>query len=157
MRAVARKTLLVGCVLLSAFIFGSGDARAFYYELHYGIDAGQGSTEGVVSSCNSTQLCMVDVKSMGALLEVSVSSNGTRIMMIGSSKRLGIRDCCFFSNGERTASFDADAPLTKLPIFGQLESTGEFRKIGVLYLEILKSKRLGPRTPPRYKQSFEHI
>jgi hypothetical protein len=146
------------CVLLSAVIFGSGAAKAFYYELDYGVDAGSASAQGVVSSCNSIHLCVADIKSLGVILEVSVSSSGTSIMMIGSSKKLGIRDCCLFGDGERIVSFDADAPLTKLPFAGQLERTGELQKIGVLYLRILKSRRLRPRTSPWNKQSFfEHI
>ncbi len=145
------------CALISVSFFGSDAAKAFYYELDYGVDAGRASAEGVVSSCNSIQLCVADVKSLGVMLEVSVSSSGTSIMMIGSSKKLGIRDCCLFGDGERIVSFDADAPLTKIPFAGRLERTGEFKKIGVLYLRILKSRRLGPRTSRRNKQSFEHI
>lgn len=62
------------------------------------------------------------------MLEVSVSSSGTSIVMIGSSKRLGIRDCCIFGDGERIVSFDADAPLTKLPFAGQLETDWRVQK-----------------------------
>ena len=164
MTTVERKPVFVrllsrsfSCVLLSVFLFGSSAAEAFYYELDYGIDAGRGSAEGVISSCSSSKLCVADIKSMGAMLEVSVSSSGTWIMMLGSSKKLGIRDCCFFSDGERTASFDADAPLIKLPIFGQLESTGEFRKIGVLYLRIVRSRRSAPHSSPKTRQSLRDI
>lgn len=156
MTTVIRKALFVSCALL-AFLFGSDAAKAFYFELDYGIDAGTASTEGIVSSCNSSRLCVVDLKSLGVMLQVSVSSVGTSIMMIGSNKKRGIRDCCIFGDGERSVSFDADAPLTKLPFLGQLERTGEFKKIGVLYLRILKSKRLGPRTPRRNSQTPEHI
>lgn len=67
--------------------------------------------------------------------------------MIGSNKQRGIRECCLF--GELIAWFDADAPLIKLPFGGRLEGAGEFKKIGVLYLRIHKSKRLGPRAPRR--------
>lgn len=74
-------------------------------------------------------------------------------MMIGSHKRFGIRDCCLFGDGELMTWFDADAPLTKLPFAGQLERTGKFEKIGVLYLRILKSKRLGPRIAPKSRQT----
>jgi hypothetical protein len=135
------------CVVLSAFLFGSGTAKAFYYELHYGIDAGSASAEGVVRSCNSAQLCVADIKPLGVMLEVGVSSNGNSIMMIGSSKKLGIRDCCIFGDGERISSFDADAPLTKLPFAGLLERAGEFKKIGVLYLRIIRSRRSEQRMP----------
>jgi hypothetical protein len=157
MTTISQKALFACWVLLSGFLFGSSAANAFYYELDYGIDAGTASAEGIVSSCNSAHLCVAEIKSLGVMLEVSVSSDGTSIMMIGSSKKRGIRDCCIFSDGERSVSFDANAPLTKLPFFGQLERTGEFKKIGLLYLRILKSKRLGPRTPLRDKQSPEHI
>jgi hypothetical protein len=158
MTTTARNTLFACCALLSAFLFGCGAAKAFYYELHYSIDAGNASAEGTISSCNSTHLCVADIKSLGVMLEVSVSSSGMSIMMIGSSKRLGIRDCCIFSDGERIVSFDADASLTKLPFAGQLEQTGEFKKIGMLYLRILKSKRLGPRTSsPRNRPGLEPI
>lgn len=133
-----------------------GAAQAFYYELDYGIDAGSASAEGIASSCNSIHLCVADIKSLGVMLEVSVSSSETSIMMIGSSKKLGIRDCCIFGDGERSISFDADAPLAKIPFAGQLEQTGEFKKIGVLYLRILKSKRLRPRAP-RTRRGPEHI
>ncbi|WP_298254708.1 hypothetical protein [Bradyrhizobium sp.] len=156
MMTIARKALFASWVLLSVFLFGSGAAKAFYYELDYGIDAGTASAEGIVSSCNSAHLCFADIKSLGIMLEVGVSSDGTSIMMIGSSRKRGIRDCCIFSGGERTVSFDADASLTKIPFFGQLERTREFKKIGVLYLRILKSKRLGPRTP-KNRQGPEHI
>ena len=128
-------------------LFGSSAAKAFYYQLDYGIDAGTASAEGIVSSCNSAHLCFADIKSLGIMLEVGVSSDGTSITMIGSNRKRGIRDCCIFSDGERSISFDADASLTKIPFFGQLERAGEFKKIGVLYLRILKSKRLRPRTP----------
>lgn len=156
MTKIARKAIAC-CVLLSGFLFCSGPASAFYYELHYGIAAEQGSSEGVVTSCNSTQLCVAHIKSLGVMLEVGVSSDGASIMMIGGSKKLGIRDCCLFGDGELIFWFDADAPLTKLPFGGRLEQSGEFKKLGVLYLRILKSKPLRPRTAPRYSRSLQHI
>ena len=102
-----------------------------------------------MSEPNAASCSQLSARSCRVVLEVDVSSDGTSIMMIGSSKKRGIRDCCIFSDGERSVSFDADATLTRLPFFGQLERTGEFKKIGVLYLRILKSKRLGRRTSPR--------
>lgn len=148
MTRIARKTLFAYCALLF-FFFGSSAAKAFYYELDYGIDAGTASAEGIVSSCNSANLCVAEIKSLGVMLKVSVSSVGTSIMMIGSNKQRGIRECCLFGDGELIAWFDADAPLIKLPFGGRLEGAGEFKKIGVLYLRIHKSKRLGPRAPRR--------
>jgi len=147
--SLARLSRSLSWGLLLAFLFGSGAAKAFYYELDYGIDAEGASAEGVISSCNSTQLCVADIKPLGVMLEVHVSSSGTSIMMIGSSKRLGIRDCCMFDDGERIVSFDADAPFTKLPFAGQLERTGEFKKIGTLYLRIIGSRRSEQRTPSK--------
>ena len=123
--SLARLSRFFSCVLLSAFLFSSGAAKAFYHELDYGIDARGASAEGVVSSCNSIQLCVADIKPLGVMLELHVSSTGTSIMMIGSGKRLGIRDCCIFDDGERIVSFDADAPLTRIPFAGQLERNGE--------------------------------
>ena len=146
-----------GCALLLAFLFGSGVAKAFYYELDYGIDAGAASAEGVITSCNSTQLCVAEIKSLGVMLEVGVSSDGASIMMIGSRKKFGIRDCCLFGDGELMTWFDADAPLTKLPFGGQLDGSAEFKKIGVLYLRIVKSRRSESRTSSKKRRSFDDL
>jgi hypothetical protein len=158
MRMSLRSHIVIAfAVAAIIWAFGSGAAKAFYYELDYGIEAGSASTEGIVSSCNSAHLCVADIKSLGVMLEVGVSSDGTSIMMIGSNRKRGIRDCCLFGDGERSVSFDADAPLTKIPFFGQLERTGEFKKMGVLYLRILKSKRMGTRTAPKNRQSPDEL
>jgi hypothetical protein len=149
--------IVVALAATVIWAFSGGAAKAFYYELDYGIDAGTASAEGIVSSCNSSHLCVADVKALGVMLEVGVSSVGTSIMMIGSNKKRGIRECCLFGDGELIAWIDADQPLIKLPFGGRLEGAGEFKKIGVLYLRILKSKRLGPRAPRRTGRSAEHI
>jgi len=145
------------CVLLSAFLFSGDAAKAFYYEVDYGVDTGTASVEGVISSCSSIQLCVADIKALGVQLKVGVSSDGASIMMIGSSKKRGIRDCCIFGDGELVVWFDADAPLTKLPFFGQLERTEKFEKIGVLYLRIVRSRRSESRTSSKKRRNFDDI
>ena len=87
-------------------------------------------------------MCVADIKSLGVILEVRVTSDGASVMVNGASKNLDIRHCCIFGDGERIVSFDADAPITMLPIFSRPGGVAEFKKIGVLYLRILKSRPL---------------
>ena len=148
---LARLPLRSLCSIALLFsLFGGSSASALDYKLDYGIDAGSASDEGVVA-CTTGRPCVADVRSLGIMIGVSVSASNGNIMVHGVSERRDIRDCCFFSDGERIASIDVDGAITKLPIFSYVGSTGErFEKLGVLYLRILKprSKRHIQREKP---------
>jgi len=126
-------------------LFGGSSASALDFKLDYGIDAASSSDEGVVA-CRTDRHCVVDVKSLGVTLNVSVSASDGTIQVNGNSERRTIKDCCSFEEGkrifpevDRTASIDVDGAITELPIFSKVRGTGRFEKIGVLYVRILRS------------------